>query len=127
MKIMKYLGYIVLTAILLFAFVLMFSRVESRFLCSGEISSNDYAQHTNIYMKLGEYRWWVGLWSDSNAELWVELPNETVDYFGNVSKAEDQLLIYDFKGQYKGNFSTLSKALTITTSNGLFKGICKKK
>src|SRR6266704_2051704 len=42
-----------------------------------------------IYIRLATYRWWVGLWSVSNAALWLEIPNETVDYFERVVKSRD--------------------------------------
>ncbi len=130
MKIMKILGTIGVTALLLFVFVANFSAVESRFQCPGEISSTDGSRPITVYLKLEEYRWWVGLWSESDAAMHIEIPNTYVDYFGNVKKVGDQYQIFDSDKRMKGNFSTLSKALAINLplklKTDFFDGTCKK-
>lgn len=71
MKLLKYLGALLVAAIGLFLIVVNFSAVETRFQCSGEISSHGNSQQDTIYMKLHEYRWWVGLWGDSDGSVWL--------------------------------------------------------
>lgn len=126
MRIVKYVGSLALAVLLLFLFVANFSGVESRFQCSGELPSDGSSQPVTVYLKLLEYRWWVGLWSDSDASLWLEVPNNTVEYFGHVVEVGDQLQIFDSAKGLKGNFSSLSKALALGTTIGLFDGICKR-
>ena len=75
------MGGIVGAGVLLFLFVVNFSTVESRYECAGELSTAKVKRAATAYLRLQEYRWWVGLWSDSDAALWVEVPNETVEYF----------------------------------------------
>jgi len=130
MKAVKILGAIGGAVVLLFLFVANFSAVESRFRCPGEISSTDGSHPVTVYLKLEEYRWWVGLWSDSDAAIHVEIPNTYIDYFGNVKKVGDQYQIRDSAKNLKGNFSTLSKTLAIQLpvklKTDFFDGTCNK-
>lgn len=126
MKLMKYLGALIVAALLLFVFVANFSTVESRFQCSGEISSESDSQPATIYMRIEEYRWWVGLWSESDGSVWLEVPNRTFDYFGHVIEVGEQLQIFDSQKKPKGHFSTLSKSLSISTPAWSFNGTCKR-
>lgn len=130
MKAVKILGAIGGAVLLLFVFVANFSAVESHFQCPGEISSTDGSRPVTVYLKLEEYRWWVGLWSESDAAIHVEIPNGYIDYFGNVKKVGDQYQIFDSAQRIKGNFSTLSKALAINLplklQTDFFDGTCKK-
>lgn len=126
MKLLKYLGAFLIAAIGLFLFVVNFSAVEKRFQCFGEISSQNTRQQATIFMKLHEYRWWVGLWSESDGSVWLEVPNRALEYFERVVEVGDQLQIYDYQRNPKGYFSSLSKTLAITASTWSFDGTCKK-
>jgi len=126
MKILKYLGALLVAALGLFLFVVNFSAVETRFQCPGEISSQNNSRQATIFMKLHEYRWWVGLWGDSDGSVWLEVPNQTTEYFGHVVEVGDQLQIYGYQRNPTGYFSTLSKTLAITTSGWSFDGTCKR-
>ena len=126
MKLLKFLGAFLVVAIGLFLFVVNFSALETRFQCPGEISSNGKSQQVTVYMKLHEYRWWVGLWSDSDGSVWLEVPNSSLEYFERVVEVGDQLQIYDYQKNPKGYFSSLSKTLAITTSVWSFDGTCKR-
>jgi hypothetical protein len=103
--------------------VLNFSAAESRFECVGTFSIGK--ENGTVYVKLQEYRWWVGLWSKADAAIWVEFPNVTVEYFGDVIRVGDQLQIRDGLNNTKGTFSTLSKTLALLTYKGVFEGTCK--
>lgn len=130
MKLMKILSAIGVAVLLLFIFVAKFSTAESRFQCPGEISSTDGSRPVTVYLKLEEYRWWVGLWSESDAAMHIEIPNTHIDYFGNVKKVGDQYQIFDSAKNPKGNFSTLSKTLAIQLpiklKTDFFDGTCKR-
>jgi hypothetical protein len=130
MKAIKILGALGVAVVLVFVFLANFSAVESRFQCPGQVSSTDGPRPITVYLKLQEYRWWVGLWSDSNAAVYIEVPNTYVDYFGNVKKVGDQYQIFDSANKLKGNFSTLSKALAINlplkAQTDFFDGNCSK-
>ncbi len=130
MKAIKILGAIGVVVLLLFVFVANFSAIESRFQCPGMISSTDGSRPVTVYLKLAEPRWWVGLWSESDAALHIEIPNTYVDYFGNVKRVGDQYQIFDSANRIKGNFSTLSKTLAINLplklQTDFFDGTCKK-
>jgi hypothetical protein len=128
MKAMKYIGVLLFVATLLFLFVANFSSVASSFECVGKISSKGNSQPATVYIKLKEYRWWVGLWSESDGALHLEIPNTFVDYFGLVVRVGDQFQIFDFEKNLKGNFSSLSKTLALSTrAAGFFDGTCTRK
>lgn len=130
MNLLKYLGALAVIALLLFVFVVNFSTIESRFQCLGEISSKDGSHPSTVYLELEEYRWWVKLWSESDAAIRIEIPNTYVDYFGNVKKTGNQYQVFDTSKSFKGNFSILSKTLAIRLpvklKTDFFDGTCKK-
>jgi hypothetical protein len=121
-----YIGSLLLAAMLLLIVLGTFSEVESRFQCSGEMSSPGSSRSITAYMRLIEYRWWVGLWNDSDGLLWVEIPNTTLDSF-QIAEMGEQFHISEIReGQprLKGNFSRLSRTLALDTSAGFFDGTC---
>jgi len=125
MKLLKYLGLLGLVVVLLFVVVANFSAVESCYECSGGISSEGGSRPITIYTKLEEYRWWIGLWGDSDGALYIEIPNKVVEYF-HVFEVGNQLQLFDDSKRLKGNFSTLSKTIAISTPFGFFDGTCKR-
>lgn len=124
-KSLKYTGFTVLGLIALYFFVINSSGTESSFQCAGDLSSNGTSRSTTVYMKLDEYRPWVGLWSDSDVSINLEIPSQWVAYYGQVEKVGDQFQIYE-EGGLRGNFFTLSKTLLIDFGSpfGFFDGIC---
>ncbi len=126
MKVLKVAGGLLVVAIALFLFVANFSAVESRYECSGSLTSSGVEQPSTIFLKLETYRPWVGLWSDSSGSAWVELPTQTVSYFGHITEAGDQLQLWGQSNKLGGNFSSLSKALTVDLGAfGVFGGTCR--
>jgi len=124
MKLVKYLGSLLLIVIGLFLFVANFSSISSNYECLGEMSTGENKSSKTIYIVLEEYRWWVGLWSDSDGNLKLEIPNEHLDYYSQVVEVGNQLQIYDPPNEMKGHFSTLSKTLALKTPYGFFDGKC---
>jgi hypothetical protein len=126
MTVLKVVGGLLITAVLLFLFVANFSVEESRFECDGQITTNGTEQPATLFFKLEKYRWWVKLWSDSRGSAWVELPNQTVSYFGRITEAGDLLHFWDSPGKFSGNFSTLSGAVGVDLGAfGVFDGTCR--
>ncbi len=77
-----------------------------------------------MYLKLNEYRWWVGLWSNADGNLHTEIPNVHLDYYSDITKVGDQLQIRE-GGQPVGNFSKLSKVIQLKTYKGFFDSKCE--
>jgi hypothetical protein len=126
-RIAQFIGTLAAIAVGLFLFVANFSAVETRYQCSGTISRTETPSPATIFVKLETYRWWVHLWADDDGSFWYEIPNETVGYFSDVIEAGDQMQIWEFqKKGIAGNFSTLSKALTLKVPGGFFDGTCNK-
>jgi hypothetical protein len=124
MKAIKYMVVVVFALVMLFIFVTNFSASESRFQCSGLVSLNRASTAATVYLKLERYRWWVGLWSDSDANLLIEIPSEVVENYGHVIEVGQQLQIYSFEKSLRGNLSLLSNSLSLQTSRGFFDGEC---
>jgi len=124
MRTIKYVGASLLLVLAIIVLVFTSSIAESRFECAGTLSSKDGSLPETVYFKLDEYRWWVGLWSDSDGDLRLEVPNRSVEYYDRVTEVGDQLQIFDDQ-KLHGNFSTLSRALALNTPVGFFDGVCK--
>lgn len=126
MKLAKYLGGAALAVVLLFVFVVNFSSVESRYQCVGTLTSAGNTKPATVYIKFAEYRWWVHLWSDSDGALWLEIPNQAYDYFGQVTRVGDTRHIASQPNKGIGGlYSTLSGTLALDTSLGFFDGTCR--
>ena len=116
---MKVLGLIVLLGIVLLVVLSNFSAVQSNYECLGEIAYDGSTQPTTVYMQLEEYRWWVGLWGESDAVLVTEMPNEGLfEYYPRLVGSDIVLQISDGAGDLKGAFSKLSHMLTLDTAAG---------
>ncbi len=129
-RFIKILGLLILTAILLFAFVAIFSSKSSSYECVGGMTSGNSSSPSTVYIQLEEYRWWVGLWSDSDGNLKLEIPHKFNDYYSHIVDIGVQLQIYEGLSsqelKLKGQFSPLSKALSLQTPYGFFDGKCKR-
>ena len=125
MKIVKYLGVLLLAIMALFLFVVNFSSSSSKFECAGKITSGEKETPKTVYIELEEYRWWVSLWSNSDGNIQLEISNEHVGYYDHIVEVGNQLQIYDPPKEMKGNFSTLSKTLALKTPYGFFDGRCR--
>ncbi len=128
-------------AIVFIAFVIVvsFSAKETRFSCVGSIKMAEQADGLTIYVKLEEYRPWVGLWSDSAGSLSVEIPNNNFQYYNHIDVLVDQLRISNVgysegkkEKDIAGYFSMLSKMLSLKLyivaegKNGFFDGKCQE-
>ena len=123
-RVLKFLSASTLLVALLLAVVINFSETETRYECRGTITREDTAREITAYIKLKEYRWWVGLWSDSHGNLWLEIPNEFVVNFGNIRENGDQLQILDYTGKLEGIYSRLSGTLALNSVGGFIDGKC---
>ncbi|MBU1180259.1 hypothetical protein KJ885_04910 [Patescibacteria group bacterium] len=118
---------LILGAVSLFFIVVKFSAVETRFKCSGEISYKGKTYSTDVYIKVNEWRWWVGLWSDSDGDVALEIPNTIHERYNHVEEVGEVLHIYRGYPNLRGQFSKLSKTLAIDIPFfGFFDGTCKK-
>lgn len=104
--------------------VLNFSGTESKFKCNGEALINGKSQKSSVFIKLHEYRWWVGLWNDSDGSIWLEAPKVTLAYFDNLNDSGNQIQIYE-RDNLRGYFSKLSNTLEIHDPDISFTGTCK--
>jgi hypothetical protein len=124
MKPIRYLAASAMVALLLVMIIANYSSTESSFECSGNLASKTGSLAATLYITLEEHRWWVGLWGDSNGTVRLEIPNRWVDYYDRVAEVGDQLQIFG-REDLKGNFSSLSRTLALSTSEGFFDGVCR--
>ena len=123
----KYTFGIATSLFMLFVFIANFSTTEYRYECKGAFKTEKKQyEDSTIYIKVSDYRFWVDIWSDSDANLNIEIPNRHVGYYSHLKETGDQLQIYDVDKNLKGNFSKLSKTLALQTYLGFFDGTCKK-
>ncbi len=114
---------LIFIAIIALVVVSKFSAVETSFECKGKISTDSKSEESTIYMKVNEYRPWVGLWSDADGDLKFEIPSQYLGYYTPIKEVGDQLQIYD-GAKIVGNFSKLSKVLALKVPTGFFDGSC---
>jgi hypothetical protein len=98
---------------------------ESRFRCEGRFDSGPVSQPMTVFLEIAEYRWWIGLWSDSNGSVSIEVPTEWVDYAPRVADLGELINFYGFRNEAKGQYSRLSQTLSYERPNGVFEGTCK--
>jgi hypothetical protein len=128
---LKLLVPVAVVGFLILVFLINFSSVESRYECNGTVTNDGNSQPFTLFAKLSTFRWWVRLWSDSYGNLWIEVPSQTIEYFNHIRQVGDQLQLLDddLKGarEMRGNFSTLSKYLSVQVPGvGFFDGSCKR-
>ena len=111
------------------AFVVVANFSESRTVltCKGETTTAGQPSPDTLHAALNEYRWWVGLWSDSDGNLKVELSDGFTRYYDTIKDLDTRIHIYiGYPGELelKGSYSKLSKSLKLSTPYGFFEGIC---
>lgn len=126
MKLLKYLAALLLIVVATLVFVANFSATEARLACSGTIASGSGEKASQVFLKVQEYRWWVGLWSDSDGSVSFEIPNVEVGYYPDLKEVGSELQIWEAGGSLRGNLSKLSMALMLSTPQGMFEGTCER-
>lgn len=114
---------LIFIAVIALVVVFKFSAVETSFKCKGKITVGNKSEDSTIYIKLSEYRPWVGLWSDANGDLEFEIPSQYDGYYTPINEVGDQLQIYDGQ-KIAGHFSKLSDVLALKVPTGFFDGEC---
>ena len=111
-----------------FWFVVNFSATTTALECTGELSVNGKAKPSKLYARLNEYRWWVGLWSNSDGDIMIELPDHGFRFFPDIRDIGLSLNIHEgHEGKLEliGAYSKMSKTLKLRTGYGFFDGACK--
>ena len=124
-RVAKYLTVLALGIVLIFVLIVFFSSTETRYQCSGALTKEGATSPTTFYLKITEYRWWVGLWSQSVGLVWLEIPQVMFESYGDVRKSGDNLLIYE-PSSMGGIYSKLSNTFSVQTPHGVLDGSCRK-
>jgi hypothetical protein len=127
MKTFKYLVGLIFALVFLFIVVANFSTSTESYRCDGVLTNEDETIEIPLFFELNRYRFWVGLWSGSYGDFEYEIPNTTVGTFLHLDKVGNQIQIYEKHPtlSLQGNFSTLSKTLTLNIGYfGFFDGEC---
>lgn len=115
-------GLILLSLLSLGLVVGLFSVKETSFRCEATLPQSD--ENVDVYLKWGQYRWWVGLWSDSAGEIYLEIPNKLVWIQTETRISGPQIQILSWEGEYFGYFSKLSGTLAVDTPAGFLDAKC---
>jgi hypothetical protein len=133
----KVLALVVASIVVLLGIAINFSEKVTKYDCEGKYQTGKQLVAGQVFLKLSEYRWWVGLWSkDSEGNLWVEfrrdidgisnVPMFATSYYSKVDYVADNVHVYEENGKSPvAHLSLLSKKLTINTPYGFFDGTCK--
>ena|ERR1017187_2775726 len=117
-------GSILVVAIVLLFIVITFGATSSAFECNGKLTDVNLDKPAILYFKLNEYRWFI-LWAKNNGMVNVEIPQIYVGSY-NVQRVLDQYQLFDLENNFKGNYSALSKTISLQTNQGFFDGNCKR-
>src|SRR5688572_29306861 len=116
-----------LLMLLVLAFgVVNYSTSSSTYRCRDAIAETSERQA--VYIVLNEYRPWVGLWNNSDGNLYFLWPARDVTTSFSLQKSAGTFRAYsnpDLTG-LKGQYSLGNKALRIETPNGNFDGVCER-
>jgi len=112
-------------AIALFFVVANFSSVQTTYKCSGSLFSGPTSSLEIANLRIETYRPWVGLWSESDGSLTLEIPHKTTEYFDHVQRSSINLQIGRLDSASFGTFSLISKTITISTGIGQYEGACQ--
>lgn len=77
-----------------------------------------------VFVDFEIYRPWVMLWSDSDGNTWLELENGFPYYFNDLDMSDHIMRIIDTDGYQIGQYSPLSRRLTIAFGGNKFSGTC---
>ena len=66
------------------------------------------------------------IWAEGRHHIWWEKPNDSIDFWANVTEVGDQLQLNNYDGNLEGVFSQISKSLSFVTGTREFEGMCKK-
>lgn len=123
----RIIGFALVAVVLILIGIGNFSEVSTRYACSGMLGSDAQQRRVEAFLKINEYRWWVGLWSDSDGDLTLEIPGELVEHV-RLRKFDvlDRFQLLTFARELGGEFSILSGRLYVETLAGTFRGECSK-
>ena len=125
------IGFAKLTVLVVLGLIVLayFSAVEKKYKCVGKFAKDGRSTDATVYIELSQYRWWVGLWSDSDGDMVVEAPSVGWGYvYWLLKENGNRIRIHEtFPEKYIGDFYTFSGSLTLVTDYaGTFKGECTR-
>ena len=129
MNALKAFAKITVCLVLLLIASAYFAAVEKKYKCVGEFSKEGRSTDATIYIELNQYRWWVGLWSDSDGDMVVEAPSVGWgSFYPLLKESGNRIRIHEISPEkYRGDFSTFSGSLTLVDDYaGTFKGECTR-
>ena len=127
-KLPKFVAASVVLIVIIVVLIVSCSSTDTRLQCTGTLTRQSVASPMTIFVKITEYRWWVGLWSESHGALWVEIPHEASEYYERVSRNGENLLISSSSSRLGvgGLYSKLSDTLSLHMPMGVFDGSCQR-
>jgi hypothetical protein len=105
----------------------IFATKESRFECTGQMTSPTGSTRVQLLLKILENSWWVQQYSRSQGSLHLEHPNKSVNSYENVRFLGEHILITQDGQPNTGSFAKRSGLLFLPTTSGNFEGTCLAK
>jgi hypothetical protein len=116
--------YICCIFFLLILAVVFFSENIRKYECTGSFQKN--TNNTKIFLKHSSYRWWVDFWSNSKGIMWIEIPGKDIIVSTDLKEVGHQIQLWTYNKEILGQFSTLSKFISVRTPTDFFDGICEE-
>ena len=132
MTMFKYLAIVLIVIVGTFYIVANYSAIETKYKCEGELDYAGNIVSETIYVKYEQYRWWVGLWSDSYGNFWIEFSDKMPESFRHVTKTGTELHMFNYEyldsgkklTPMEGSLSLLSNKISIFKNKWSYKGQC---
>ena len=101
------------------------SETQVDFVCKGSFDGTE--ERVELHFRLSQYRWWVGVWSESDGNILMELPDGSFEYLADVADEDPIFQIYKSPEELipVGRFSKISDKLTVQTAFGRYNGSCR--
>lgn len=80
-----------------------------------------------VFVKLQEYRRWVGIWSESEGRLWIEEDGGVLHYFSQLEIGAALIFIRRSESEpsRSGKWSKVSNRLSVELAGRQFAGTCE--
>ncbi len=129
----KKISLLLVLIVLSLVILINFSETSSKYECIGSLkSSNSKKENVKLFFVYNQYRPWIRIFSKSDGDLRIEIPNHWTQYYSHVEDTgnkDEHLHIKKNKNEMmNGFFSMLSKTIwmKLDLNEEIYEGECKE-
>ena len=128
-RVLKYIGFAIAIIIGLFYIVANHSiSDEIKLECTGNFYyQGDKQPEEKVFFKFKKYRWWVGIWGDSQGTGYVQRESGHLDYIPWLEFVSgwDDIVFDNAGGAKSGRYSAMTRIMRyVPFAKNLFEGKC---